>query len=80
MLRTSMIVLLAVVFAVPAALFPAHAQTRMVKTKPTPATMAAGESVLFDDKSCPAGMIARYTKSQRKEQIGKRCVHLNGTR
>ncbi|MCQ1837502.1 DUF6719 family protein [Neorhizobium galegae] len=80
MFRILVILFLAVVFAGPATVSPANAQTRMVKTKPTPATMAAGESVLFDDKSCPAGMIARYTKSQRKEQIGKRCVHLNGTR
>ncbi len=80
MFRISLILLLAMVFAGPVALSPAHAQTKMVKAKPTPATMAAGESVLYDDKSCPAGMIARYTKSQHKEQIGKRCVHLNGTR
>ena len=80
MLRAFLILLLAMVFAGPATLSPASAQTRMVKAKPTPASMAAGESVLFDDKSCPAGMIAQYTKAQRKEQISKKCVHLNGTR
>lgn len=80
MFRMSLILLLAVVFAAPVTLSPANAQTKMVKAKPTPATMAAGESVLFDDKACPAGMIARFTKSQRKEQIAKKCVHMNGTR
>ncbi|WP_051909218.1 DUF6719 family protein [Neorhizobium galegae] len=80
MFRVFLLLSLAVLFTGSAALLPANAQTRLVKTKPTVASMAAGETVLFDDKSCPAGMIAQYTKSQRKEEIGKKCVHLNGTR
>jgi len=54
---------------------PASAEIKTVTTKPTVASMTPGESVLFDDKSCPAGMIAKFTKAKKREQITKKCVH-----
>jgi hypothetical protein len=37
--------------------------------------MTPGEPVLFDDKTCPAGMIAKFTKAKRNNNISKKCVH-----
>ena len=54
---------------------PANAETKTVTTQPTAATMTPGEPVLFDDKTCPAGMIAKFTKAKRNNNISKKCVH-----
>lgn len=51
------------------------AATKTVTTKPTAATMTPGEPVLYDDGSCPAGMIAKFTKAKRNNNISKKCVH-----
>ncbi|WP_312472731.1 DUF6719 family protein [Rhizobium sp.] len=48
---------------------------KTVTAKPTAETMAPGESVLFDDKKCPAGMIAKFTKAQKRPSVSRRCVH-----
>lgn len=53
----------------------ASAQTPVVTTPPTLKTLAPGQSVMFDDKKCPAGQIAKYTRAQKRSQIGRRCVH-----
>jgi len=54
---------------------PADAAIKTVTTKPTAATMTPGEPVLYDDKACPAGMIAKFTKAKRNNNISKKCVH-----
>lgn len=54
---------------------PAGAEIKTVTTKHTAATMTAGEPVLYDDKTCPAGMIAKFTKAKRNNNISKKCVH-----
>ena len=54
---------------------PASAAIRTVSTKPTLSSLAPGESVLYDDKSCPAGMIAKFTKAKNRAQMGKKCIH-----
>jgi len=54
---------------------PANAAIKTVTTKPTAATMTPGEPVLYDDKACPAGMIAKFTKAKRNNNISKKCVH-----
>ncbi|CCM77342.1 DUF6719 family protein [Rhizobium mesoamericanum] len=46
-----------------------------VSTKPTLGSLAPGQSVLFDDKKCPSGMIAKYTKAQRRSAMNRTCVH-----
>ena len=49
---------------------------KTVSAKPTLATLQPGESVLFNDKSCPAGMIAKFTKAQKRAQMTKKCIHM----
>ncbi|MFK0333156.1 DUF6719 family protein [Rhizobium sp. NPDC090275] len=51
------------------------AAIKTVTAKPTVESMAPGESVLFDDKKCPAGMIAKFTKAQKRTQMNRKCVH-----
>jgi hypothetical protein len=51
----------------------ATAQDKTVTVRPTPKTLAAGETVYFDDKKCPAGQIAKYTKSLRSENVRRTC-------
>jgi hypothetical protein len=51
------------------------AAIKTVTAKPTAETVAPGESVLFDDKKCPAGMIAKFTKAQQRPSVSRRCVH-----
>jgi hypothetical protein len=53
----------------------ASAQTPVVTSPPTLKTLAPGQSVLYNDKKCPAGQIAKYTRAQKRSQIGRRCVH-----
>ncbi|WP_336622277.1 DUF6719 family protein [Rhizobium sp. S152] len=53
----------------------ASAQTPVVTTPPTLKTLTPGQSVLFDDKKCPAGQIGKYTRAQKRSSITRRCVH-----
>ena len=78
MSRSFLAFFLAAIFLGPIAAAPAYAQTKTVTTKPTPQSIPAGRSVLYNDGKCPPGQIARYTKSQRKEQMGRKCVHITG--
>ncbi|UWU16246.1 hypothetical protein N2599_09810 [Rhizobium sullae] len=55
---------------------PAEAATKVVTQKPTVSSLAPGENVLYDDKRCPAGMIARYSKPKNRNEIRRgQCVH-----
>jgi hypothetical protein len=49
--------------------------TQVVTAQPTLATLAPGETVYYDDKRCPAGMIAKFTKAPKKSQMKRACVH-----
>jgi hypothetical protein len=49
--------------------------TRVVAAQPTLATLSPGESVYYDDKRCPAGMIAKFTKAPKRSQMKRACVH-----
>ena len=53
----------------------AGAATKVVTTQPTLSTLAPGESVFFDDKRCPAGMIAKFTKAEKRSQMKRTCMH-----
>jgi hypothetical protein len=50
------------------------AATQTVTTKPTLESLPPGKSVYFDDKKCGAGMIAKYSKPQRRNQLKRECV------
>ncbi|MBB3966493.1 MULTISPECIES: DUF6719 family protein [Rhizobium] len=50
------------------------AATQTVTTKPTLENLPPGTSVYFDDKKCGAGMIAKYSKPQRRNQLKRECV------
>lgn len=63
------------ILATSASVSPSNAQSRKVTQRPTVSSMAPGETVLFDDKSCPAGMIAKFTKAKNRAKITKKCVH-----
>jgi hypothetical protein len=52
----------------------ASAETQVVTSMPTMKTLAPGQSVYFDDKKCPAGTMAKFTKGQRRAQITRKCV------
>ncbi|MDM9620765.1 hypothetical protein A6U87_19875 [Rhizobium sp. AC44/96] len=49
--------------------------TQVVTTQPTLANMSPGQSVLYDDKRCPAGMIAKFTKAQKRSELKRNCIH-----
>lgn len=53
----------------------ASAQTPVVTSPPTLKTLAPGQSVLYNDKKCPAGQIGKYSRPQKRSTIGRRCVH-----
>lgn len=74
-MRAVTILIALAIFATSASVSPLNAQSKKVAQRPTVASMANGESVLFDDKSCPAGMIAKFTKAKNREKITKKCVH-----
>jgi hypothetical protein len=78
MFRLVLTLSLGTVFLAPVVEAPAYAQIKTVTAQPTVKSMESGEVVLFDDKKCPKGQIMRYTKSQRKEQINKKCIHVTG--
>lgn len=48
--------------------------TQVVTSQPTMSTLAPGQSVYFNDKRCPAGMIAKFTKAQKRSQMKRECV------
>ena len=52
----------------------ADAATKVATTQPTLSTLAPGESVFFDDKRCPAGMIAKFTKAEKRSQMKRTCM------
>lgn len=55
---------------------PADAAIKVVKQKPTAASLAPGEAVLYDDKRCPAGMIAKYARPKNRNEVRRgQCVH-----
>ncbi|APO74590.1 hypothetical protein AM571_CH01769 [Rhizobium etli 8C-3] len=55
---------------------PTEAAMKVVKQKPTVSSLAPGEAVLYDDKRCPAGMIARYARAKNRDEIRRgQCVH-----
>ncbi|KQV66236.1 DUF6719 family protein [Rhizobium sp. Root1220] len=61
---------LCVAFDIPSA----GAATKVVTAPPSLSTLAPGESVFYNDKKCPAGMIAKFTKAQRRSQMKRECV------
>ena len=54
---------------------PASAATRTVTSKPTLESLEPGQAVLYDDKKCPSGMIAKYRKAPKRSSISRTCVH-----
>jgi hypothetical protein len=52
----------------------ASAATQTVTSLPTVSTLSPGQSVYFDDKRCPAGMIAKFSKPQKRNQMKRACV------
>ncbi|KGD87743.1 MULTISPECIES: DUF6719 family protein [Rhizobium/Agrobacterium group] len=78
MYRMSMIALSVAVLLEPVAATSAYAQSRTVTTQPTLQTLPPGRAVLFDNKKCPAGQIARYARSKMRDQISIKCVHITG--
>ena len=74
-MRPVTILIAVAIFATSTSVSPSNAQSKKVTQRPTVSSMAPGETVLFDDKSCPAGMIAKFTKAKNREKITKKCVH-----
>ncbi len=52
----------------------AAGETPVVTAQPTMSSLKSGQSVFYNDKKCPAGQIAKYTKGQRRAQITRKCV------
>ncbi len=71
---TSILMCISLLFAI-ASVAPASADIQTVRSKPTVASLAPGQSVLFDDKKCPSGMIAKFTKAQKRTSMKRSCVH-----
>lgn len=78
MYRISVIAFSVAVLMAPIATTPAYAQTRTVRSQPTLQTLPPGRAVLYDNKKCPSGQIARYARSKVKDQISIKCVHITG--
>lgn len=53
---------------------PAEAATKVVTAMPVSASLSPGESVLYDDKKCPAGQIAKFTKMRNKDGMKRSCI------
>lgn len=53
----------------------AAGETPVVTSQPTMSSLKPGQSVFFNDKKCPAGQIAKYTKGQRRAQITRKCMN-----
>jgi len=52
----------------------AAGETPVVTSQPTVDTLKPGQSVFYNDKKCPAGQIAKYSKAQRRAQVSRKCV------
>ncbi|WP_037070062.1 MULTISPECIES: DUF6719 family protein [Rhizobium] len=75
MTRSSLILVsISLLFAI-SSVAPASAEIQTVTSKPTVESLAPGQSVLFDDKRCPSGMIAKFTKAQKRPSMKRSCVH-----
>jgi hypothetical protein len=46
----------------------------VVTSQPTMSSLKPGQSVFYDDKKCPAGQVAKYSKGQRRAQITRKCM------
>ncbi|KRB51873.1 hypothetical protein ASE04_10130 [Rhizobium sp. Root708] len=75
MTRSASILISVSLLAATASFTPASAAIQTVTSKPTVESLAPGQSVLFDDKKCPAGMIAKFTKAQKRPTVKRNCVH-----
>ncbi len=75
MTRSASILISTSLFIAAASFTPASAAIQTVTSKPTLESLAPGQSVLFDDKKCPSGMIAKYSKAQKRSSMKRTCVH-----
>lgn len=61
------------------AVVPANAQ-KVVTMQPTLQTIPEGKAVLYDNKKCPPGQIARYVKRTNRQEISITCVRHPGAK
>ena len=74
MTRSTLILISTSLLLASAGVGPANA-IQTVTSMPTLQSLAPGQSVLFDDKKCPSGMIAKFTKAPKRTSMKRSCVH-----